>query len=351
MGVDKADLPAPRGSMLGFILRRYAEVFSTVILSCDRPGRYDFPGVEQVYDEYPDKGPMAGLHAVFSKTDAARVFLAAVDLPFSSPRLAAWLYDGLGDAPARVLSCGGFIQTLYSVFSRELLGQIDRCLRDDETSLIHFINSIGAEVLDAGALTDVYPYPPEELFLNINSPDDYARARHLFQYYGDTDKPVLSVVAKSGTGKTTYLERLIPELKKRGLTLGVIKHDAHRFEIDIPGKDSWRAAKAGADVVAISSSEKTAVIERHEQPVPLNELVRRMGAVDLVLTEGYKAGHKPKIEIFRAELGRGALCPDSELIAVVSDDDIERGVPVLPFSDIAAMADLIEDFIAKYRPL
>jgi len=198
-------------------------------------------------------------------------------------------------------------------------------------------------------LPPLRPPPPEELLLNINSPGDYERAQPLFKYYGDSEKPVISVVARSGTGKTTYLERLIPELKKRGITLGVIKHDAHKFDIDIPGKDSWRIAQAGTDIVAITSAEKTAMIEKHEQPVPLNKIIRRMRTCDLILTEGYKAGFKPKIEIRRTALGNDPLCADDELVAVVSDDNQPERVPVLSFDALAEMADLIEEFMAKHR--
>jgi molybdopterin-guanine dinucleotide biosynthesis protein MobB len=235
------------------------------------------------------------------------------------------------------------------VYSRKLFDKIEYCLRNNENSLYHLFAD--AEILDAHSLTDIYPYPLDELLININAPDDYERALPLFKYYGDTEKPVISVVAHSGTGKTTYLERLIPELKKRGFKLGVIKHDAHRFEIDKPGKDSWRLAQAGADIVAVSSADKTAMIEKHEQLIPLNELAGRMKNAGLILTEGYKAGLKPKIEIYRAELGHAALCSDSELIAVVSDDCLTRGVPVLPFSELSKVADLIEDFVSKFRPL
>jgi molybdopterin-guanine dinucleotide biosynthesis protein B/molybdopterin-guanine dinucleotide biosynthesis protein len=351
MGTDKASLPVMRGTMLDFVIRRYSEVFSNVILSCDQPGRYDFPGVTQIYDKYPDSGPMAGLHAVFSETDAEQVFLTGVDIPFASPQFAAWLYDSIGGAPARGIRYGGFLEPLYAAYSRKLFSNIENFLRDGDNSLLNLLDTDEASIIEEDELTSISPYPPEELLININSPGDYERALPLFKYYGDTKKPVISVVAKSGTGKTTYLERLIPELKKRGLTLGVIKHDAHKFEIDIPGKDSWRIAQAGADIVAVSSSEKTAVIEKHEQPVPLNKLVRRMRAADLILTEGYKTGFKPKIEIRRAELGNAALCADSELIAVVSDDGLSESVPVLPFAELSAMADLIEEFVARFRPL
>jgi len=98
--------------------------------------------------------------------------------------------------------------------------------------------------------------------------------------------PIISIVGKSEVGKTTLLERLIAELKGRGYRIGTIKHDTHGFEIDKPGKDSWRHARAGSDAVLISSSEKLALIKRVDRERTLDELLAYMGDVDLVLTEG-----------------------------------------------------------------
>jgi molybdopterin-guanine dinucleotide biosynthesis protein B len=111
--------------------------------------------------------------------------------------------------------------------------------------------------------------------------------------------PVLSVVAKSGTGKTTLLERVIPKLKERGIIVAVIKHDAHNFEIDKPGKDSWRLAQAGADIVAISSKEKFAYIDMRGGEQSLEQLVNTISGVDIILTEGFRTVNMPKIEVYR----------------------------------------------------
>ena len=121
---------------------------------------------------------------------------------------------------------------------------------------------------------------------------------------------VFSFVAYSGTGKTTFLEKLIPELKSRGLRVAVYKHDAHEFEIDKKGKDSWRFTAAGADVTVISSGTKAAVMEnRYVSP---EELVGRIKDVDIIITEGYKAGPWPKIAMRRRESGNDFPLPPEE---------------------------------------
>jgi molybdopterin-guanine dinucleotide biosynthesis protein B len=162
------------------------------------------------------------------------------------------------------------------------------------------------------------------------------------------DIPVISFVAKSGTGKTTLLEKLIKELKKRNLRIAVIKH-AHDFEIDKPGKDSWRHAKAGADIVAISSFEKFALIEKHQKEMTLDEIISRISGVDLILTEGYKKENKPKIEVFRAEVSKELLSKPEELIAIASDVRLDVGVPCYDIDDAEGIAAEIQDYIDRIR--
>jgi len=161
--------------------------------------------------------------------------------------------------------------------------------------------------------------------------------------------PVISVVAKSDTGKTTLLEKVIRELKSRGIKVAAIKHDAHSFEIDKPGKDSWRLAQAGADIVAISSPEKTAIIEKTERELSLDEVIARINGVDLILTEGFKRSGKPKIEVFRSAAHQGLLCEPSELLAIASDVKWDLGVPCFHIDDVQGIAEFIIDYMEKFN--
>jgi molybdopterin-guanine dinucleotide biosynthesis protein MobB len=159
--------------------------------------------------------------------------------------------------------------------------------------------------------------------------------------------PVVSFVAKSGTGKTTLVEKLIRELKSRGYKVGALKHDAHRFEIDREGKDSWRFTQAGADTTVITSPEKMAMIRRYRvEPAIEETLAACFADVDIVLTEGFKRSSLPKIEIHRRECRRELLCRgenrDAALVAVASDEPLTLDVPVLSLDDIAALTDFIE---------
>lgn len=164
--------------------------------------------------------------------------------------------------------------------------------------------------------------------------------------------PVVSFVAKSGTGKTTLLEKVIAELKDRGHRVGVIKHDAHRFDIDHPGKDSHRLTAAGADTMLISSPEKLALVKKHAASPPIEELIATyFGDLDVVLTEGFKKSGLPKIEVHRAERSATLLCRgeenDPSLLAVVSDEPLELDVPVLALNRPAQVADFVEFQVIK----
>jgi molybdopterin-guanine dinucleotide biosynthesis protein MobB len=157
---------------------------------------------------------------------------------------------------------------------------------------------------------------------------------------------VVSFVAKSGTGKTTLLEKVIAELKNRGYRVGAIKHDAHKFDIDHPGKDSHRLAAAGADTMLITSPEKLALIKKHACAPPVEELLATYFAdVDIVVTEGFKKSSLPKIEIHRAERSPTLICRGEEydptLIAVASNEPLELDVPILNLNDTAAITDFV----------
>lgn len=154
--------------------------------------------------------------------------------------------------------------------------------------------------------------------------------------------PIISVVGKSNTGKTTLLIKLLRELKMRGYRVATIKHNAHGFDIDYPGKDTWRHYDAGADVVVISSPVKMAIIEKVNGEIPLDAIAGRIQDVDLIITEGYKRGDKPKIEVHRAAVPGKLLSRPEELLAVATDEPLDTEAPCYDLDDAAGLVDLIE---------
>ncbi len=158
--------------------------------------------------------------------------------------------------------------------------------------------------------------------------------------------PVITFVGKSGTGKTTLLEKLIPLLRRSGIRLAVVKHDVHGFQMDTPGKDTWRFSAAGAEVVAISSREQVAIIEQLTEELQLDEIISRLPPdIDLILTEGYKSLHNPKIELHRKALNRPLLAPAEELLAVLTDEPVDTPAPQLALDDLAGCVRVILDYM------
>lgn len=155
--------------------------------------------------------------------------------------------------------------------------------------------------------------------------------------------PVVSVVGYSGSGKTTLLEKLIAELVGRGYRVGVVKHDAHDFEMDHEGKDTWRLSRAGAEAVAISSPHKCAVIRKTVSEMGIAEVIALLPRVDVILTEGYKTGDKPKIVVCRSERGTVPCMGDSTVIAYASDFPVDTQAPVYDINDASGLANLLED--------
>jgi molybdopterin-guanine dinucleotide biosynthesis protein B len=161
--------------------------------------------------------------------------------------------------------------------------------------------------------------------------------------------PIVSIVGKSDSGKTTLIEKIVPELVRRGHRVTTVKHDLHGFEIDKEGKDSWRHKEAGAQGVIISSPRKVALIRDVDKDMSLEELRDALGGdADIIISEGFKKDVQPKIEVFRKEKHRELLCTEEDnLIAVASNQPFDIGVPCLDIDDAKGIVDLIESTFLK----
>jgi len=168
---------------------------------------------------------------------------------------------------------------------------------------------------------------------------------------------VIGLAGWSGAGKTTLLTRVIPHLLGEGLRVSVIKHAHHKFDIDVPGKDSWRHRQAGATEVMVASGQRWALMHelRGEREPRLPDLLARMSRVDLVVVEGYKSEPLRKIEVYRAANGKPLLFPDDAgIVGIATDTMIETRLPTAHLDNIPAIAAMmrrlamsIEDVLAK----
>ena len=282
----------------------------------------DLPdGAIPVYDLFPGAGPMAGLHAAFARTDAEVLYVSAVDMPYLSAEALLPVPDG----DAAVYTKDGRPDPLFGVYRRSCLPALTAALERGDRRMSALLETLDTE----------YHELPEGLSAvleNLNTRADYLRALA-------GSPPAVCIMGWSGSGKTTFLEKLIPVLTARGLRVAVVKHDGHGFEIDRPGKDTWRFTRAGSVATAISGPNGWAVMSPED--ISLGELLRRLPPADLVLVEGHKLSPLPKLQVFRAAAGKPFIDGDPAVFAVATDDAPPTDLPRLGLDDAEAAADLL----------
>ncbi|MGD0795115.1 MAG: molybdopterin-guanine dinucleotide biosynthesis protein B [Dehalococcoidales bacterium] len=159
-------------------------------------------------------------------------------------------------------------------------------------------------------------------------------------------RSIISLVGKSSSGKTTLMEKLITELKRRGSKVAIVKHSHHADDLDTAKKDTWRFTQAGAELSAINSLDHLAVFRRMDHffdPQEISDFI--LWDYDIILTEGFKGSPYPKIEVHRSAQGKDLLTDTQLLLAVVTDEPLDVNVPQYSHDDIAGIADLIQNSI------
>jgi molybdopterin-guanine dinucleotide biosynthesis adapter protein len=167
----------------------------------------------------------------------------------------------------------------------------------------------------------------------------------------ENETPILCFVGRSNSGKTTVIERLIPELVREGYRLATIKHAGHGFNMDTEGKDSWRHKQAGAQTVIVTSKGSLALFTDTEQEVGVEQLRERYvsDGIDLIIAEGWKSEGYPKIVVVRDHVGEAPFSSEG-VLAIVSNkplSDVPPGIPVLDPDDIESLAGLISGRFAR----
>ncbi len=307
----------------------WAKLCPEVLIASGYPGHLAKtpPGVREVYDVYPHRGPLGALHAGLLASNTELVFFCAGDMPCLSASAALELIRSIGSADACIYLNRGRPEPLFGLYRKTCLPAAERLLEENDNSMHSLLRAVDTVYAETSR---------QEIFTNLNTPEDVKNLNAT---------PIITFVGKSGTGKTTFIEKLIPELKGRGIRLGVIKHDVHGFEMDREGKDTWRFTNAGADIVAIASGEKFAMVEHLQEELSLQAVAARMPECDLIITEGYKKSQNMKIEIHRRELNRPLLSSPEELLCVITDEKLDIPLLQLALDDVSGCADIITDYM------
>ena len=358
MAQDKAGLLIGKKTFLQQIEKNLKDADEILLSVKDRR---DYPeiGARHIEDREADKGPLMGLCSVLEECSYDKVWVMSCDMPLvnwvTAQELEHYLTDGV-DAVIPVDRTGKKY-VLCAWYRKSILEILKEQLESGDLKVKHLLGRLRVCYVAVEGLSD-----GSHKFQNINTREEY----QVFTGQSDsisnrescgksagtavrpdkelhTDIPIVSFVAYSGTGKTTFLERLIPKLKARGLKIAIVKHDGHRFEIDHEGKDSDRFTKAGADVTGLISSEK-AVLMENRQTDP-EEFLKKIDGVDLILTEGFKQGPWPKIMLHRKGTGKTMPLLAEECLAVISDVEILDCENVFTLEEIEKTADFLFRYI------
>ncbi|SEA75014.1 molybdopterin-guanine dinucleotide biosynthesis protein B [Desulfuromusa kysingii] len=337
MGQDKAAIKLAGSTMFERTLKLLQNNFKHVLIAGDRPDLAR-PQIPAFPDIYPGSA-LGGLYTGLKTATTDWIFVAPCDMPFPDERIVHLLLQYRANFDAVVPRTNQGYEPVFALYHKNCLPQMEKMLQQGQYRIYAFYQRIKIRYLDSSELPDGW----QQALLNVNTPDDLARIKEK-----NMAPPVVSIVAKSGTGKTTLLEKLISELKQRGYRVAAVKHDAHSFSIDHEGKDSWRLTAAGADTMIITSPEKLAMVKRNpadQEPDLKDTLEKYTTDVDIVLTEGFKRNTMPKIEVHRQQRSEQLLCRglehDPKLLAVASDSSLDLDVPVYNINDSSGLCDLI----------
>lgn len=369
MGTNKAFLPFGKYTLMEYQVQRFRPYFEKIYLSVPKmtdswmqlAARLDCTTIP---DRVEKIGPLGGLYSCLSAVTEEMLFFTPVDAPFTSTNAALTICQTLEQAietnPSKYACVLKHpirgMQPLSAAYAKTCLPAIKHMIQAENYRLRQLLTP------EHTVISDILV--PQEHFYNMNDMPSYYHALQMLaekqpalfppDFISQSDQPIpyVSFSAKSGTGKTTYLEKLVACLKERGLRIALIKHDAHGFELDQPGKDSYRLRKAGVDTMILSGPDQTVQISRHTAGEPsLKQLLSSIQGVDLILIEGYKFGAQPKIQLLRKGYSETPVGNPENTIAYVADfpyDPVPSDLPVFDLNDPQNLAEyLVSSFGLK----
>ncbi len=341
MGRDKAFLEWQEKTFIEHILEKAKQAkFSEIVIVTNKPEQFQFLDVEVISDIYSQMGPLSGIHAGLVYNQSQFSLVIPCDMPFIDFSLVKELEQYIKqDYAAIVPTKNEKYQPLMAIYSKECIKSIEKLLLIDNERKVD-------KLFDRVVTKFVVLDDTENNFFNVNTPKEFIFA----QVKAANQKrkiPIVSIVAsKSGTGKTTFITKLIPKLKSLGVRVAVVKSDDHGFELDKEGKDTWQFTKAGADAVAIVAPDKYAIIQQTKEKEQLEEVIALIRHVDLIIVESRSHGIFPILEIARAGVTESLISNKDQLVAVISDqNDFATDKILLPLNAPQEVAKFIVEMI------
>ena len=347
-GEDKGLILFNHKPLIQHVINALKPQLNTIIINANRNielyQNFGYPVVSDSLEGF--FGPLAGMLSAMQSVDSDYILTAPCDAPMISPQYRQRMMETLlhQQADIAVAFDGERLQPVFSLIPTHLQHDLAQYLAQSDRKIDLWFEQYKLAVVD-------FSDQPES-FANVNTPDDISNHQKVVS----SAIPLLGFAAFSGTGKTTLLRQLIPLLNKKGIQLAVIKHAHHRFDIDIPGKDSYEIRKAGAQQVLVSSRNLMALMEVQATDIiepQLGDLIPRINTktINLILVEGFKDEVFPKIELHRPSIGKPLLHPnDDNIIAIATDSqkNIAQSIVQLDLNDIQGLADYIQTFIANW---
>ena len=359
MGRDKALLELNEQKFIDHLVQELSGCCK-VMISAAHQDDYAGYGVPVIADETKDIGPIEGIRQALRSSGSDYVFVCAVDTPFVRKEMMQYLAEFISsDYDAFVFREGDRIHPHIGIYSRAALSVIEEMIGEKQYRLTELLSRIRTKYVDIG--TSCFD---RKALRNINTPDDYlailnqdapadSSATRSMDAPADPsatrsmdapadpssgrcmDAPhdssagrrplVFCVSGVKNSGKTHLVERLIHSFTEKGMSVGVIKHDGHSFECDVPGTDSDRFYRAGAMATAVFSASQSFIRLRREAGV--EELIRQMENADVVIIEGLKYSSLPKVEVIRKEISDRSICDSRTLLCIASDAALSEEMP------------------------
>ncbi|MEW6447063.1 MAG: bifunctional molybdenum cofactor guanylyltransferase MobA/molybdopterin-guanine dinucleotide biosynthesis adaptor protein MobB [Bacillota bacterium] len=336
MGENKAFLLVDGRPLIERVLAALREVFTEVMIAGD-PEVYGGLAEKVVPDIIPGMGPLGGIHAALSFASHELVFIAACDLPFADGEVARYIVQRAEGFDAAVPYVGGRLEPLFAAYRKTCLDHVARCIEAGRLRVVGFLGEVRVCYLTEADFSWRRNF--RRVFLNVNTPAEVNRLQQrLF-----TPVPMVGVVGRSKTGKTSLIEGVAKELSRAGYRTAVLKHTRHTLR-DIPGKDTFRYMQAGAVKTALAGPGGSFYFQSEGEP-PLGSVLGPLEeGSDIIIIEGYKDAPLLQIRVIDADEQAEV---DERTIAVVTQRGKVHGVRTFKPDQTAEIAAFIIDLFLK----